>query len=204
LPGFVSRTSRSLAGTTNVAAYFALRDVRRTALTNRGNRTGRQNDLDFIGRGERIRTSDPLRPRQVRYQAALRPDPQPIVSERRPPRPELTTPASFTCQTRRMRSRKRKTASRKSRSRGRKRCAAIDARQDYGRRARSGERKLEAEPETSRAARITRRAGPKSSRRRPAESNSGGATPERTTESRSGARESTQRPGAVAPVRMAR
>ena len=26
------------------------------------------------GRGERIRTSDPLRPRQVRYQAALRPD----------------------------------------------------------------------------------------------------------------------------------
>jgi hypothetical protein len=27
-----------------------------------------------IGRGERIRTSDPLRPRQVRYQAALRPD----------------------------------------------------------------------------------------------------------------------------------
>ena len=25
-------------------------------------------------RGERIRTSDPLRPRQVRYQAALRPD----------------------------------------------------------------------------------------------------------------------------------
>ena len=28
----------------------------------------------MIGRGERIRTSDPLRPRQVRYQAALRPD----------------------------------------------------------------------------------------------------------------------------------
>src|SRR6185312_16645468 len=27
----------------------------------------------LIGRGERIRTSDPLRPRQVRYQAALRP-----------------------------------------------------------------------------------------------------------------------------------
>ena len=26
------------------------------------------------GRGERIRTSDPLLPRQVRYQAALRPD----------------------------------------------------------------------------------------------------------------------------------
>src|ERR1017187_9488891 len=30
--------------------------------------------LERIGRGERIRTSDPLRPRQVRYQAALRPD----------------------------------------------------------------------------------------------------------------------------------
>ena len=27
------------------------------------------------GRGDRIRTCDPLRPRQVRYQAALRPDP---------------------------------------------------------------------------------------------------------------------------------
>ena len=31
-------------------------------------------DPDFIGRGDWIRTSDPLRPRQVRYQAALRPD----------------------------------------------------------------------------------------------------------------------------------
>ena len=27
-----------------------------------------------FGRGDWIRTSDPLRPRQVRYQAALRPD----------------------------------------------------------------------------------------------------------------------------------
>ena len=27
----------------------------------------------LVGRGEKIRTSDPLRPRQVRYQAALRP-----------------------------------------------------------------------------------------------------------------------------------
>ena len=27
-----------------------------------------------IGRGERIRTFDPLHPMQVRYQAALRPD----------------------------------------------------------------------------------------------------------------------------------
>ena len=30
--------------------------------------------LGVIGRGDWIRTSDPLRPRQVRYQAALRPD----------------------------------------------------------------------------------------------------------------------------------
>ena len=30
--------------------------------------------FDSIGRGERIRTSDPLHPMQVRYQAALRPD----------------------------------------------------------------------------------------------------------------------------------
>ena len=30
--------------------------------------------FDSIGRGGRIRTADPLRPRQVRYQAALRPD----------------------------------------------------------------------------------------------------------------------------------
>src|SRR5215475_5634126 len=29
------------------------------------------------GRGDWIRTSDPLRPRQVRYQAALHPDPSP-------------------------------------------------------------------------------------------------------------------------------
>ena len=31
------------------------------------------------GRGEKIRTSDPLRPRQVRYQAALRPVNQPAA-----------------------------------------------------------------------------------------------------------------------------
>ena len=30
--------------------------------------------VDLIGRGGEIRTHDPLRPRQVRYQAALRPD----------------------------------------------------------------------------------------------------------------------------------
>jgi hypothetical protein len=33
----------------------------------------------FVGRGEKIRTSDPLRPRQVRYQAALRPVNQPAL-----------------------------------------------------------------------------------------------------------------------------
>ena len=33
-----------------------------------------RNPLNLIGRGDWIRTSDPLRPRQVRYQAALRPD----------------------------------------------------------------------------------------------------------------------------------
>jgi hypothetical protein len=30
--------------------------------------------LDSIGRGEKIRTSDPVHPMHVRYQAALRPD----------------------------------------------------------------------------------------------------------------------------------
>ena len=30
--------------------------------------------FERFGRGGRIRTGDPLRPRQVRYQAALRPD----------------------------------------------------------------------------------------------------------------------------------
>ena len=33
-----------------------------------------------IGRGERIRTFDPLHPMQVRYQAALRPDAARIIS----------------------------------------------------------------------------------------------------------------------------
>ena len=34
----------------------------------------RANLVDLYGRGEKIRTSDPLHPMQVRYQAALRPD----------------------------------------------------------------------------------------------------------------------------------
>ena len=33
-----------------------------------------RNEPSKSGRGDWIRTSDPLRPRQVRYQAALRPD----------------------------------------------------------------------------------------------------------------------------------
>ena len=36
------------------------------------------------GRGDWIRTSDPLRPRQVRYQAALRPDPNLYYRRRGP------------------------------------------------------------------------------------------------------------------------
>ncbi|GEM_PF-1135080 len=34
-----------------------------------------QRSRELIGRGERIRTFDPLVPNQMRYQAALRPDP---------------------------------------------------------------------------------------------------------------------------------
>ena len=36
--------------------------------------------LEIIGRGEKIRTSDPLHPMQVRYQAALRPDRVAIIA----------------------------------------------------------------------------------------------------------------------------
>ena len=44
---------------------------------------GQRNDsvsLVFFGRGEKIRTSDPLHPMQVRYQAALRPEQTSIIS----------------------------------------------------------------------------------------------------------------------------
>ncbi len=37
--------------------------------------------LVYFGRGEKIRTSDPLHPMQVRYQAALRPDMLRIIAE---------------------------------------------------------------------------------------------------------------------------
>jgi hypothetical protein len=35
---------------------------------------GKRAPISFTGRGERIRTSDPLLPKQVRYQAAPRPE----------------------------------------------------------------------------------------------------------------------------------
>ncbi len=40
--------------------------------------------LEFIGRGERIRTFDPLVPNQMRYQAALRPDKRVTITQRGP------------------------------------------------------------------------------------------------------------------------
>ena len=39
--------------------------------------------LNLFGRSERIRTSDPLLPKQVRYQAALRSDTTGVIDERR-------------------------------------------------------------------------------------------------------------------------
>src|SRR6478672_8606248 len=44
-----------------------------------------------VGRGDWIRTSDPLRPRQVRYQAALRPDSEEPSHFRDFSRPQLPT-----------------------------------------------------------------------------------------------------------------
>ncbi len=46
----------------------------RDGQTRRATKADWERLLDLIGRGDRIRTYDPLRPRQVRYQAALRPD----------------------------------------------------------------------------------------------------------------------------------
>ena len=43
-------------------------------------RPGIRQVFEFIGRGEKIRTSDPLHPMQVRYQAALRPDRTAIIA----------------------------------------------------------------------------------------------------------------------------
>ena len=40
-----------------------------------------RNRPDLIGRGEKIRTSDPLHPMQVRYQAAPRPDRMRMIAE---------------------------------------------------------------------------------------------------------------------------
>jgi hypothetical protein len=46
-------------------------------------------EAGFIGRGDWIRTSDPLRPRQVRYQAALRPDLKSSIVAYRPDTEEI-------------------------------------------------------------------------------------------------------------------
>jgi hypothetical protein len=60
-----------------------VRYSRRPAKTKKPDFSGfRANTLIPIGRGERIRTSDPLHPMQVRYQAALRPDKRAIIAER--------------------------------------------------------------------------------------------------------------------------
>ena len=42
----------------------------------------RDKSLNLNGRSERIRTSDPLLPKQVRYQAALRSDTLSVINER--------------------------------------------------------------------------------------------------------------------------
>jgi hypothetical protein len=49
-------------------------DANRIALSRQRLLRGTANSNSKSGRGDWIRTSDPLRPRQVRYQAALRPD----------------------------------------------------------------------------------------------------------------------------------
>jgi hypothetical protein len=60
----------SLASALNYSYQFSCRRA--------GNKKAAQGGFpyvfDSIGRGEMIRTSDPLHPMQVRYQAALRPD----------------------------------------------------------------------------------------------------------------------------------
>src|SRR4051794_21244924 len=46
------------------------------------NASARQGTDDEIGRGDWIRTSDPLLPKQMRYQAALRPDSRRALARR--------------------------------------------------------------------------------------------------------------------------
>ena len=45
------------------------------------NKNGPQGSVFVIGRGGGIRTHDPLPPRQMRYQAALRPDLEEIIRD---------------------------------------------------------------------------------------------------------------------------
>ena len=42
---------------------------------------GDASGISWFGRSERIRTSDPLLPKQVRYQAALRSAPRAVIGE---------------------------------------------------------------------------------------------------------------------------
>ncbi len=60
--------------------------IRRSNLLNYTHRTAdhacSENGFDVrvpVGRGERIRTSDPLLPKQVRYQAAPHPETEPVI-----------------------------------------------------------------------------------------------------------------------------
>ncbi len=50
--------------------------------------------LDFTGRGGGIRTPDPLLPKQMRYQTALRPDTLIFPHTRRITQPQITPPRS--------------------------------------------------------------------------------------------------------------
>ena len=75
-------------GQTPTAKEFKpLRDLK-TPEFERGNR---DKSLKYNGRSERIRTSDPLLPKQVRYQAALRSDTGRVIAECRKLRNRIQT-----------------------------------------------------------------------------------------------------------------
>jgi hypothetical protein len=50
---------------------------------------------DLIGRGDKIRTCDPLHPMQVRYQAAPRPDREPMIAQLGLSLPRIVSGAGF-------------------------------------------------------------------------------------------------------------
>ncbi len=64
------RSQAAICHSWHVSFYWPLMAARWSLLVFHG----WGNALILIGRGERIRTSDPLLPKQMRYQAALRPD----------------------------------------------------------------------------------------------------------------------------------